>query len=58
MGKVKYYITKLKKNRVLERVGSSQKGQWNVLAEDNDQNWLTNWPKRLTKKFRKLALTY
>ena len=42
LGKVKYYITKLKKNRVLERVGSSQKGQWNVLAEDNDQNWSTN----------------
>lgn len=46
LGKVKYYITKLKKNRVLERVGSSQKGQWNVLAENNDQNW----PKRGNQK--------
>lgn len=34
LGKVKYYITKLKKNHVLERVGSSQKGQWNVLVEE------------------------
>ena len=29
LGKVKHYITKLKKNQVLERVGTSQKGHWN-----------------------------
>ncbi len=33
LSKVKYYITKLKKNHVLERVGTSQKGQWNVLVD-------------------------
>ena len=37
LGKVKYYITKLKKNHVLERAGSSQKGQWKALTEDNDK---------------------
>ncbi|MBB5264669.1 putative HTH transcriptional regulator [Catenibacillus scindens] len=35
MSKVKYYITKMKKNHVLERVGSSQKGQWNILVASN-----------------------
>ena len=35
LGRVKHYITKLKKNHVLERVGSSQKGYWNVLVEDS-----------------------
>ena len=33
MGKVKYYINKLKRRRIIERVGSSQKGYWNILIE-------------------------
>ncbi|HJA92647.1 MAG TPA: hypothetical protein H9717_05970 [Candidatus Eisenbergiella merdipullorum] len=35
LGKVKYHITKLKKNHLLERVGSSQKGRWNVLVDSD-----------------------
>lgn len=33
IGKVKYYINKLKRKRVIERVGSSQKGYWNILID-------------------------
>lgn len=33
IGKVKYYINKLKRKKVIERVGSSQKGYWNILNE-------------------------
>lgn len=33
IGKVKYYINKLKRRRIIERVGSSQKGYWNVLVD-------------------------
>lgn len=29
--RVKYYLNKLKKNNVIQRVGSSQKGYWNIL---------------------------
>ena len=28
--RVKYYLKKLKKNNVIERVGSSQKGHWTI----------------------------
>ena len=35
LSKVKYYITKMKKNHVVERVGSSQKGKWNVFVENH-----------------------
>lgn len=31
IGKVKYYVNKLKRKKVIERVGSSQKGYWNIL---------------------------
>ncbi|MDE6852904.1 MAG: winged helix-turn-helix transcriptional regulator, partial [Lachnospiraceae bacterium] len=33
IGKVKYYINKLKRRRIIERVGSSQKGYWNILID-------------------------
>lgn len=33
LGKVKYYINKLKRRRIIERVGSSQKGYWNILID-------------------------
>lgn len=33
LGKVKYYITKLKNNQILKRVGSSQKGRWKILID-------------------------
>ena len=29
--RVKYYLNKLKKNKVIQRVGSSQKGYWDIL---------------------------
>lgn len=29
--RVKYYLNKLKKNNVIQRVGSSQKGYWDIL---------------------------
>lgn len=29
--RVKYYLKKLKKNKVIQRVGSSQKGHWEIL---------------------------
>lgn len=29
--RVKYYLNKLKKNKVIQRVGSSQKGHWEIL---------------------------
>ncbi len=32
--RVKYYVNKLKTNHVVERVGSSQKGYWRVLIEE------------------------
>lgn len=31
--RVKYYINKLKQQNVIQRVGSSQKGHWNLLIE-------------------------
>lgn len=34
LGKVKYYIDKLKRKRVIERVGTSQKGYWNILKKN------------------------
>lgn len=33
LGKVKYYITKLKNDQILKRVGSSQKGRWKILID-------------------------
>lgn len=33
IGKVKYYIDKLKRKKVIERVGSNQKGYWNILID-------------------------
>lgn len=32
--RVKYYVNKLKANHVVERVGSSQKGHWRILIEE------------------------
>lgn len=29
--RVKYYLNKLKKNKVIQRIGSSQKGHWEIL---------------------------
>ena len=34
LDRVKYYTTKLKKNHVIERIGTSQKGCWKILVED------------------------
>jgi predicted transcriptional regulator containing an HTH domain and an uncharacterized domain shared with the mammalian protein schlafen len=34
LDRVKYYTTKLKKNHVMERIGTSQKGCWKILVED------------------------
>ncbi len=33
IGKVKYYIDKLKRKQIIERVGSSQKGYWKLLVD-------------------------
>ena len=34
LDRVKYYTTKLKKNHVIARIGTSQKGCWKILVED------------------------
>lgn len=35
INRVKYYINKLKKKNIIKRVGSSQKGHWNLLIEES-----------------------
>ena len=33
--RVKYYLNKMKHRNIVERVGTSQKGYWEILIEDN-----------------------
>ena len=33
--RVKYYLNKMKRRNIVKRVGTSQKGYWEILIEDN-----------------------
>ena len=33
--RVKYYLNKMKRRNLVKRVGTSQKGYWEILIEDN-----------------------
>ena len=34
--RVKYYLNKLKKKGIIERVGTSQKGHWKIVVEESE----------------------